>query len=100
MKNQPIDDKVLSSHRILWELVQSHWEPNRIFGHGVDHARRTYQIGRRLCDSEEGNFLLVGAACYLMDAGLNVREGRDGHIERSIKIALDLLPQIPELSIY
>ncbi len=94
------NEDITTSHSILWDLVQDQWKPNDIFGHGIDHAQRTYQLGKSICKLEKGNFLIVGAACYLMDSGLNVHEGREGHIERSIKIASNVLPRIPELSSY
>lgn len=87
-------------HSILWSLVQDYWRPNEIFGHGIDHAQRAYQLGKKICEIEKGDFLIVGAACYLMDSGLNVYQGRDGHIDRSVNIASNIIPQIPELSPY
>lgn len=84
-------------HQQLWNLVQNHWEPNSIFGHGVDHAYRAYRLGNLICDQEGGDFLIVGAACYLMDSGLDVKQGRQGHKERSVNIAKSVIPFVSDL---
>jgi len=87
-------------HQQLWGLVKRYWEPNSVFGHGMDHACRAYRLGKRISDQENGDFLIIGAACYLMDSGLNVEQGRQDHKERSKSIARDLLPIVPELQPY
>lgn len=87
-------------HQQLWNLVQKYWEPNSIFGHGVDHAYRTYRLGKLICDQEGGDFLIVGAACYLMDSGLNIEQGRHDHKERSFNIAKSIIPFLSELMPY
>lgn len=95
--------KILSSsqkkiHRKIWKLVRHYWEPNAVFGHGIDHAYRTYNHGIYLSEKESADALSVGAACYLMDIGLNPFQGRQNHIQRSLCIARKILVNIPEIS--
>ena len=84
-------------HAKLWELVESLWTPNAIFGHGVDHAFRTYQHAVQIAENEGANALITGAACLLMDVGLNLIDGRRNHIQRSLDIAVAVIRQIEGL---
>lgn len=85
-------------HRRVWEAVKDFWIPNAVFGHGIDHAQRAYQLGLHIARKENANILPVGVACYLMDAGLSIHEGRANHVVRGLEIAAKLLSEIPELS--
>lgn len=87
-------------HAQVWELVADLWRQNQAYGHGVDHAQRAYQVAEEVCVTEGIDFLPVGAACYLMDAGLNIAVGRHDHIARGIEIAYRVLSDIPELQPY
>jgi uncharacterized protein len=84
-------------HERIWKSVKDLWEPNAIFGHGIDHAHRAYSHGIHIAEREGADPLPVGAACYLMDAGLDLLEGRKDHIKRGLEIARRLLQGIPEL---
>jgi len=85
-------------HQRVWQAVRHYWEPNSIHGHGPDHAMRTYSLGLQLAAAEGADPLVVGAGCYLMDAGLLPNIGREGHIKRSLEIASALCEEIPELA--
>jgi len=85
-------------HERIWQAVCHYWEPNRIHGHGPDHAMRAYSMGLELAAAEGADSLVVGAGCYLMDAGLRPDIGRAGHIDRSLQIATGLCEEIPELA--
>jgi uncharacterized protein len=84
-------------HRRVWQAVCHYWEPNKIHGHGPDHAMRVYSMGLRLAAAERADPLVVGAGCYLHDAGMRPDIGRTGHIERSLQIASSLCEEVPEL---
>jgi uncharacterized protein len=90
--------EVEAVHQRLWQAVRHYWEPNTIHGHGPDHATRAYSIGLQLAAAEGADPLVVGAGCYLMDAGLRPDVGRAEHIERSVQIASALCEEIPELA--
>ena len=90
--------EVESVHQRVWQAVRHYWEPNRIHGHGVDHAMRVYSMGVQLAAAEEADPLVVGAGCYFHDAGMRPDTGRVGHIERSLAIASALCDQMPELA--
>jgi len=85
-------------HQRVWQAVRHYWEPNTISGHGPDHALRAYAKGLQLAAAEEADALVVGAGCYLMDAGFRTDVGREGHIERSLQIASALCEEMPELA--
>jgi uncharacterized protein len=85
-------------HQRLWLAVCHYWEPNKIHGHGPDHAMRAYSLGLQLAAAEGADPLVVGAGCYLMDAGLRADIGRAEHIERSLRIASALCEEMPELA--
>jgi uncharacterized protein len=85
-------------HRRVWQAVRHHWEPNKIHGHGPDHAERVYSVGLQLADAAGADPLVVGAGCYIHDAGMRPDIGRIGHIERSLQIASALCDEIPELA--
>jgi HD superfamily phosphodiesterase len=85
------------AHAKVWVAVKDRWMPNAAFGHGVDHAERAYTHGRHLAQREVADQLAVGAACYLMDAGLDPVNGRRRHVERSIRIADSVIDTIAEL---
>jgi uncharacterized protein len=85
-------------HQRLWQAVCHYWEPNEIHGHGPDHAKRAYSLGLQLASAEGADPLVVGAGCYLMDAGLLPNLGREGHIQRSLQIASALCQEMPELA--
>jgi uncharacterized protein len=85
-------------HQRVWQAVGHYWEPNAIHGHGPDHAMRAYSMGLQLAAAEAADPLVVGAGCYLMDAGLRPDIGREGHIERSLQIASALCERMPELA--
>jgi uncharacterized protein len=85
-------------HHRVWQAICHHWEPNKIHGHGPDHAMRVYAMGLRLAAAEGADPLVVGAACYFHDAGMRPDVGRTGHIERSIEIASALCEEMPELA--
>jgi uncharacterized protein len=55
-------------------------------------------MGLQLAAAEGADPLVVGAGCYLMDAGFRPDVGREGHIERSLQIASALCEEIPELA--
>jgi uncharacterized protein len=82
----------------VWQAVRHSWEPNKIHGHGPDHAMRVYSMGLRLAAAEGADPLVVGAGCYIHDAGMRPDVGREGHIERSLQMASALCEQIPELA--
>lgn len=85
-------------HQRIWQAVRDYWEPNRIHGHGPDHAMRVYSMGLKLAAAEGADPLVVGAGCYFHDAGMRPDIGRTGHIERSLQIASALGEEIPELA--
>jgi uncharacterized protein len=85
-------------HQRVWQAVRHHWEPNKIHGHGPDHAMRVYAMGLQLAESEGADPLVVGAACYFHDAGMRPDTGRVGHIERSLEMASGLCDEMPELA--
>lgn len=90
--------EVESVHQRIWQAVQHYWEPNKIHGHGSDHATRVYSMGIELAAVEEADPLVVGAACYFHDAGMRPDTGRVGHIDRSLEIASALCQWMPELA--
>jgi len=90
--------KIEAAHERLWQAVCHYWEPNAIHGHGPDHAMRAYSMGLELAAAEGADPLVVGAGCYLMDAGLRPDIGRKGHIDRSLQIAAGLCEEMPELA--
>lgn len=85
-------------HQRVWQAVSGYWEPNAIHGHGPDHAMRVYSMGLELAAAEGADPLVVGAGCYIHDAGMRPDVGRTGHIERSLQIASGLCDEIPELA--
>lgn len=85
-------------HEQLKESVWHLWAPNVVFGHGFDHAERVYEQVINMATDEDIEPLVVGAAAFLMDVGLNTVSGRSGHVKRSIEIASNLINLIPELS--
>jgi uncharacterized protein len=85
-------------HHRVWQAVCHHWEPNKIHGHGPDHALRVYSMGLQLAAAEGADPLVVGAACYIHDAGMRPDVGREGHIERSLQMASALCEEMPELA--
>jgi uncharacterized protein len=85
-------------HRRVWQAVCHYWKPNNIHGHGPDHAMRVYSMGLQLAVELGADSLVVGAGCYLHDAGMRPDIGREGHIERSLQIASALCEQMPELA--
>lgn len=82
----------------IWQAVRPYWEPNVVSGHGPDHALRAYAMGLQLAAAEGADPLVVGAGCYLQDAGFRPDVGRVGHIERSLEIAAALCEEMPELA--
>jgi len=90
--------EVNAVHQRVWQAVCHHWEPNKIHGHGPDHAMRVYSMGLRLAAALGADPLVVGAGCYIHDAGMRPDIGREGHIERSQQIALTLCEEMPELA--
>jgi uncharacterized protein len=82
----------------VWQAVCHYWEPNSIHGHGPDHAMRVYSMGLQLAAAEGADPLVVGAGCYIHDAGMRPDVGRTGHIERSLQIASALCEEMPELA--
>src|SRR5579864_6230770 len=82
----------------VWGAVCHYWEPNKIHGHGPDHAMRVYAAGLHLAAAEGADPLVVGAGCYFHDAGMRPDIGRTGHIERSLQIASALFEEMPELA--
>jgi uncharacterized protein len=90
--------EVDASHRHVWQAVCHYWEPNSIHGHGPDHAVRVYSMGLQLAAALGADPLVVGAACYLHDAGMRPDVGRTGHIDRSLQIASALCEEMPELA--
>jgi HD superfamily phosphodiesterase len=89
--------EVDASHQRVWQAVRHYWEPNKIHGHGPDHAVRVYSMGLQLAAAERADPLVVGAGCYIHDAGMRPDVGREGHIERSLQIASALCEEMPEL---
>jgi uncharacterized protein len=85
-------------HQRMWQAISHYWEPNKIHGHGSDHAMRVYAMGLELAAEEGADPLVVGAACYFHDAGMRPDIGRTGHIERSLQIASVLCDEMPELA--
>jgi len=85
-------------HQRLWQAVHHYWEPNVVHGHGPDHAMRVYAMGLQLAAALGADPLVVGAGCYLHDAGMRPDTGRTGHIERSLEMAAALCEEIPELA--
>lgn len=90
-------DLLQEVHGRVWASVEHLWAPNGVFGHGTDHARRAYALGMRLAEAESADPLPVGAACYLMDAGLDLASGRHDHIARGLELARDVCAAIPAL---
>jgi HD superfamily phosphodiesterase len=90
--------KVDTVHQRVWEAVRHYWEPNKIHGHGPDHALRVYSMGLQLAAALGADPLVVGAGCYIHDAGMRPDVGREGHIERSLQIASALCDEMPELA--
>ena len=90
--------EVDSVHQRVWQAVSDYWEPNAIHGHGPDHAMRVYSIGLQLAAAEGADPLVVGAGCYIHDAGMRPDVGRIGHIERSLQIASTLCEEMPDLA--
>jgi len=86
-------------HQRVWQAVRHYWEPNKIHGHGPDHAMRVYSMGLPLAAALGADPLVVGAGCYIHDAGMRPDVGREGHIERSLEIASALCEEMPELAI-
>jgi len=84
-------------HRRVWQLVEHLWAANAAFGHGIEHAASVYASGMAITEREGANPLVVGAGCYLMDSGLDLKNGRHNHIERSLDIARSVIDQVPEL---
>jgi uncharacterized protein len=85
-------------HQRVWQAVSRYWEPNKIHGHGPDHAMRVYAMGLQLAAALGTDPLVVGAGCYIHDAGMRPDIGREGHIERSLQIAATLCEEMPELA--
>jgi uncharacterized protein len=85
-------------HQRVWQAVRHYWEPNSVHGHGPDHAVRVYSMGLQLAAAEGADPLVVGCGCYIHDAGMRPDVGREGHIERSLRIASDLSQEMPELA--
>ena len=85
-------------HQRVWQAVCHYWEPNKIHGHGPDHAMRVYSTGLELAAALEADPLVVGTGCYIHDAGMRPDVGREGHIERSLQIASALCQEMPELA--
>ena len=81
----------------VWQTVCHYWEPNEVHGHGPDHAMRVYSMGLQLAAAERADPLVVGAGCYIHDAGMRPDVGRSGHIERSLEMASALCDEVPEL---
>ena len=90
--------EVDAAHQGVWQAVGHYWEPNKIHGHGPDHALRVFSMGLQLAAAEGADPLVVGAGCYLHDAGMRPDIGRIGHIERSLQIAAGLCGEMPELA--
>jgi uncharacterized protein len=55
-------------------------------------------MGLQLAAAEGADPLVVGAGCYIHDAGMRPDVGRTGHIERSLQIASALCEEMPELA--
>jgi uncharacterized protein len=90
--------EVETLHRRVWQAVCQDWEPNKIHGHGPDHAMRVYSMGLELAAALGADPLVVGAGCYIHDAGMRPDVGRAGHIERSLQMAEGLCGEMPELA--
>lgn len=82
----------------VWQAIRHYWEPNKIHGHEPDHAMRVYSMGIEFAAALGADSLVVGAGCYLHDAGMRPDIGREGHIERSLQIAATLCDEMPELA--
>jgi HD superfamily phosphodiesterase len=85
-------------HQRVWQAVRHYWEPNKVHGHAPDHALRVYSMGLQLAAAEGADPLVVGAGCYIHDAGMRPDVGREGHIERSLQIASALCEEMRELA--
>jgi HD superfamily phosphodiesterase len=85
-------------HQRIKEQVEPLWMPNVIFGHGFDHAERVYERAIAMGDAERADLLILGVAAYLMDAGLDLINGRKDHVSRSMVIASEIATQISELA--
>ena len=85
-------------HQRVWQAVCHYWEPNKVHGHGSDHAMRVYAAGLQLAAAEAADPLVVGAGSYIHDAGMRPDIGRTGHIERSLNIASAICGELPELA--
>jgi len=85
-------------HQRVWQAVYHYWQPNSIHGHGPDHAKRVFSTGLQLAAAEGADPLIVGAGCYIHDAGMRPDIGRTGHIERSLQIASALCEEMPKLA--
>jgi uncharacterized protein len=90
--------EVNAVHHRVWQAVCGYWEPNAIHGHGPDHAMRVYAAGLQLAAAEGADPLVVGAGCYIHDAGMRPDVGRAAHIERSLQIASVLSEEMPDLA--
>jgi uncharacterized protein len=90
--------EVHAVHQRIWQAVRHYWEPNKIHGHGSDHCMRVFSMGLQLAAAEGADSLVVGAGCYLHDAGMRPDVGRVGHIVRSLEIASALCEEIRELA--
>jgi uncharacterized protein len=93
-----LDAEVDAVHQRVWQAIRHYWEPNKIHGHGPDHALRVYSRGLQLAAALGADPLVVGAACYFHDAGMRPDIGREGHIDRSLQIAAALCDEMPELA--
>jgi uncharacterized protein len=98
LKKTMLAVEVDAVHQRLWQAIHHYWEPNKIHGHGPDHAMRVYSMGLQLAAAEGADSLVVGAGCYLHDTGMRPDVGRAGHIERSLQIASALCEEMPELA--
>lgn len=85
-------------HRQVREMVEHLWVPNAGFGHGFDHAERVYEHAVSMAKAERADVLVVGAAAYLMDAGLNRSSGRRDHVARGSEVARCVVQGIAELA--
>jgi len=86
------------AHRDLWSKVRPLWLPNAVFGHGPDHAVRAYRHAMQIGGEMSADLLVVGAACLMMDSGLDVKAGRTGHVKRSIDICRTVCRGLPLLA--
>src|SRR6202140_4728915 len=85
-------------HQRVWQAVRHYWEPNSFHGHGPDHAVRVYSMGLQLAAAEGADPLVVGAGCYIHEAGMRPEAGREGPTEESLEIASELCEEMPELA--